>query len=98
MTAAPLSSAGLDAARRKLLYRARHRGLREHYLLLGGFAEARLAGLAAAELEEFERLLDLPDRDVLAWLMEGAARPGGFVSGLLDALTAFHQHAGPLHS
>ena len=98
MIAAPLSSAGLDPARRKLLYRSRHCGLRELDLLLGGFAEARLVGLAPAELVEFERLLDLPDREVLAWMVAGAARPEGFASGLLDALAAFHRQANPLPS
>jgi antitoxin CptB len=89
MNAAPLSSAGLDPQRRKLLFRARHRGMRELDVLLGGFAEARLAGLSAGETDEFERLMELPDRDVLAWLMGEGPAPEGFVSGLLADVTEF---------
>ena len=88
MTDAPLSSAALDPQRRKLLFRARHRGMRELDVLLGGFADARLASLSAAEADEFERLMELPDRDVLAWLMGEGARPAGFTSGLLEAVEA----------
>ena len=84
-----LSSAALDPQRKKLLFRARHRGMRELDVLLGGFAEARLEGLGAAEVDEFERLMELPDRDVLAWLMGEAAPPEGFASGLLAAVAKF---------
>lgn len=89
MTDAPRSSADLDPQRRKLQFRARHRGMRELDVLLGGFADARLAGLSAAEADEFERLMELPDRDVLAWLMGEAERPAGFAGGLLEAVTGF---------
>lgn len=88
MTDAPLSSAALDPQRRKLLFRARHRGMRELDVLLGGFADARLASLSADEADDFERLMELPDRDVLAWLMGEAAQPAGFASGLLEAVEA----------
>ena len=88
MTDAPRSSAALDPQRRKLLFRARHRGMRELDVLLGGFADARLASLSAAEADEFERLMELPDRDVLAWLMGEGARPAGFTSGLLETVEA----------
>ena len=89
MNAANLSSLGLDPQRRKLLFRARHRGMRELDVLLGGFADARLAGLSAGEVDEFERLMDLPDRDVLAWLMGEGARPDGFTAGLLEEILGF---------
>lgn len=96
MNAAHLSSASLNVQRRKLLFRARHRGLRELDVLLGGFADARLADLGAGEVDEFERLLDLPDREVLAWLMGEGATPAGFGSGLLEAVEGFCAGRHPL--
>lgn len=89
MNAASLSSSGLDPQRRKLLFRARHRGLRELDVLLGSFADTRLGGLSAAEADDFERLLDTPDRAVLAWLLGDGPQPEGFASGLLEAVLAF---------
>ena len=93
---AELSSAGLDPQRKRLLFRARHRGLRELDMLLGGFAEAQLAALSAAEADAFERLLHQPDTEVLAWLMGEAAAPQGIAGGLLEQVMAFCAGRRPL--
>jgi len=68
MTGSDLSSAGLDARRRRILFRAWRRGIREMDLIMGRFADARLPMMTEAELDEFERLLDAPDASVLAWV------------------------------
>ena len=68
MTGSDLSSAGLDARRRRILFRAWRRGLREMDLVMGQFADAHLSAMSEAELDEFERLLDVPDPSVLAWI------------------------------
>ena len=68
MTGSDLSSAGLDARRRRILFRAWRRGLREMDLVMGQFADAQLPAMSEAELDEFERLLDAPDPSVLAWI------------------------------
>jgi antitoxin CptB len=68
MTGSELSSVGLDARRRRILFRARRRGMREMDLVMGQFADAQLPVMSALELDEFERLLDAPDPSVLAWL------------------------------
>jgi antitoxin CptB len=51
MTGRP--SDGLDARRRKLLFRSWHRGMREMDLIMGRFADSALAVLSDAELAEF---------------------------------------------
>ena len=56
MSSIPLSSAGLDPRRRRILFRAWRRGLREMDLALGQFADAHLTELGDAEIDEFERL------------------------------------------
>jgi antitoxin CptB len=69
------SSEGLDARRRKILFRAWHRGIREMDLIMGRFADASIEQLNETELAEFENLMDLPDQEVLAWLIGEAEVP-----------------------
>jgi antitoxin CptB len=63
------SSDGLDERRRRLLFRSWHRGIREVDLVLGRFADRELGGLSDAELDDYEKLLDVPTPDLLAWVM-----------------------------
>jgi antitoxin CptB len=90
MTGTKRSSEGLDLRRRKLLFRSWHRGLREMDLILGGFADARVAQLNEGELGEFERWIDVPDRDLLAWVTGEEAVPADFDSPLFRDLRDFH--------
>jgi antitoxin CptB len=61
-------SAPDDVRRRRLLFRATHRGTNENDLMLGGFVRAHLAGLDDSDLTALEVLLDLPDPDLADWL------------------------------
>ncbi len=61
MTGTTRTSAGLDERRRRLLYRAWHRGMREMDLIMGRFADAAIGDMSEAELDAFERLTDVPD-------------------------------------
>jgi antitoxin CptB len=90
MTGSTISSDGLDARRRKLLFRSWHRGMREMDLIMGGFADARVAELNERDLAEFERLIDVPDRDLLAWITGEEAVPPDFDSALLRDMRDFH--------
>jgi antitoxin CptB len=63
------SSEGLDARRRRLLFRSWHRGIREVDLVLGRFADRVMGDLTEAELDDYEKLLDVPTPDLLAWVM-----------------------------
>ena len=94
MTGTTRSSAGLDARRRKLLFRSWHRGMREMDLIMGGFADAKVAVLSERELGEFERLIEVPDRDLLAWVTGEAAVPPDFDSALFRDLCAFRLRPG----
>jgi antitoxin CptB len=61
-------SAALENRRRRLLFRATHRGTYENDLMIGGFVRAGLAGFDLAELAALETLLELPDTDLADWL------------------------------
>ncbi|WP_426957495.1 succinate dehydrogenase assembly factor 2 [Muricoccus radiodurans] len=58
----------LSPRRRRLLFRARHRGTKEADLLVGGFVSAHIAGMTEPELDAVEELLELPDVDLADWL------------------------------
>jgi antitoxin CptB len=64
-----------NATRRKrLAFRAWHRGTREADLLIGNFANRVLPDLDNAGLDQFEALLECSDADVYEW-MTGRATP-----------------------
>ena len=58
----------LDPRRRRLLFRAQHRGTKEADLMIGGFVSRHLRAFSDAELSEVEAVLDLPDVDLSDWL------------------------------
>ncbi|MBV9955501.1 MAG: succinate dehydrogenase assembly factor 2 [Pseudolabrys sp.] len=87
------SSEGLDERRRKLLFRSWHTGLREVDLILGRFADVRLAALGDDDLAAFERLLTVPTPDLLAWTMGETAPPPEHDTALFRALRDFHLRA-----
>jgi len=64
-----------EIRRRRLLFRAWHRGTREADLLLGRFAEAHLPGFDAAQLDGFEALLTEADPDIYDWVTGRLAPP-----------------------
>jgi antitoxin CptB len=86
MTGSGLSSAGLDARRRRILFRAWRRGIREMDLVMGEFADARLPAMSEEELDAFERLLDAPDPSALAWITGEELVPAEFDTPLLAQL------------
>lgn len=58
-----------DSRRRRLLYRATHRGTHETDLLVGGFVAPRLLTLTEGEIDALEIIMDLPDVDLADWLI-----------------------------
>jgi antitoxin CptB len=57
-----------DTLRRKLAFRAWHRGTSEADLLIGGFADQCLMAFTAEDLGQFERLLQEDDPDIDDWI------------------------------
>ena len=75
-----------DARRRRLLFRATHRGTTETDRLIGGFVEPRLASFDEAELAALEALIELPDVDLADWLTGRRAIPDLDVAPLLHRM------------
>jgi antitoxin CptB len=93
MTGSTRSSDGLDPRRRRLLFRAWHRGIREMDLILGRFADAHLATLSEAELNDYERIMDVPDQQLFGWITGVLPTPVDQDSPLLRRLRDFHHRA-----
>jgi antitoxin CptB len=74
--------------RRRLLYRATHRGSHECDLLVGGFVARRIATLDTAALDALEALMDLPDSDLADWLTGRLPIPPEADSALLRQMRA----------
>jgi antitoxin CptB len=78
-----------DARLKKLRFRAWRRGFREADLILGPFADRHVQSFSEAELDLFERLLEVPDQDLYAWIVEREATPAEFAGPLMDRIKAF---------
>jgi antitoxin CptB len=84
--------AALDARRRRLLFRATHRGTHETDLLVGGFVAARIHDFTAAELDALDEIMELPDPDLADWLTGRAPLPPEMASPmLLRLLDSIHR-------
>jgi len=79
----------LAARRRRLLWRATHRGIKEMDLLLGCFAAARVEAMNEQALRELEAIVLLADQDLLGWIMRESPVPPELRSATLDALIAY---------
>jgi antitoxin CptB len=79
----------MDDRRKKLQFRAWRRGFREIDLILGGFADLKLAALDETAVDAFERLLDASDQDVYEWITGQAPAPAEHDTPTLALIRAF---------
>ncbi len=75
--------------RKRLLWRANHRGIKEMDMVIGGFAASRLDHMSAQELLAFEIILEIPDQELLAWVTHQEQVPADQVSPLLTEVLAY---------
>lgn len=79
-------TAGLCPRRRRLLFRANHRGTRENDLLIGGFVSARIGRFTEAETAALEAILDIPDPLIGDFLTGRGPMPQGYDPAMLTAM------------
>lgn len=87
----------LDTRRRRLRFRAWHRGTREMDLLMGRFADSELGTLPETEVDELEALMEAPDRDVFSWLTGELDLPDNYDTAVFRRILAFHKHDAPIY-
>ena len=63
-------------------------------LILGRFADACIASLSERELDDYERLIQIPDADLYAWIAGQVEIPAEHDCELLRRLCAFHSGSG----
>ena len=88
-TIAMTSPPDFEFRRKRLLWRATHRGIKEMDLILGGFVAANLEGLSAGDIAELERIMDIPDQDMLTWATKQEPIPPEHASPLLARILAY---------
>ncbi len=82
----------LDTRQRRALWRAHHRGTKELDLLIGGYADHRLATMDADQLTTFEVLLVEQEPVLQRWLLapDCAQDVAQDVSALVASIRQFH--------
>lgn len=73
----------------RLKYRAWRRGMRECDLVLGPFADRKLALMDEADLDRFEALMEAPDDKLWTWILGSEEPDAEFAGPMLDAVIAF---------
>src|SRR5277367_2725261 len=87
--ATPDDPEALEALRRKLRFRAWHRGTCEADTLIGGFADQCLTQFTCAELRQFERLLDEDDPPIDDWIFGRQYLPQRHDNAVMEWLRGF---------
>ena len=78
-----------DARLKKLKFRAWRRGFREADLILGPFADKHVATFSEDELDWFERMLEVPDVDLYAWILDRLPTPAEFDTPIMNEIKKF---------
>jgi antitoxin CptB len=76
----------MDTRRKRLQFRAWHRGTREADYMIGCFFDRYGAGWHEAELAWFEALLEEDDVDVMAWALGTQPAPVRFAGDQMAAM------------
>ena len=69
---------------KRLAMRSWRRGTKEMDLVLGPYADARLAAMAEAEVQLYDLLLDENDQDLALWVMGVTPSPDRFSVMIAD--------------
>src|SRR5581483_4609279 len=78
----------MDDRRKRLLYRATHRGTKESDVIIGGFFAVRTDGLSDAQVAEAEVLLEENDIDLVNWILGRDPVPDRWRDGLFAEIAA----------
>ena len=79
----------LDILRKKLRFRAWHRGTKEVDLMMGRFADSRLDDYDYDQLMQFAALLEAADLEVYDWVIGKTPTPEAYQTPVMDELKDF---------
>ncbi|MEZ5647728.1 MAG: succinate dehydrogenase assembly factor 2 [Alphaproteobacteria bacterium] len=75
--------------RKRLIFRANHRGTKEADLLLGRFAERYVPEFTSEQLQQFDHLLTLSDPDIYDWVTGKNPIPSTHNTSVMALLASF---------
>lgn len=81
-----MTEAELSPRRRRLLFRAHHRGTKEADIMVGGFVTRHIRAFSEAELDELEAVLEYQDVDLTDWLMRRRDIPASHATPMLERM------------
>lgn len=81
----------LETRRRRVIYRANHRGTYENDLLIGGYVRRHIAGMTESQMDALEAVMEMSDADLADWLTGRRPIPPAADSPMLQAIRAFAQ-------
>jgi len=77
-----------EARLKRMAMRSWRRGTKEMDLILGPFADSRLAGMSGETLDLYDALLEEADQDLYPWMTGAKPAPQRY-SALVDEIAAF---------
>lgn len=89
MTGLNRTSADLTPRRKRMLYRAWHRGIREMDLILGQFAEAEIGTLSEEQLDHLEAIMAEEDGDLIKWINGEKPVPEQFQTPMFEKIASY---------
>ena len=83
-----------DPRRKRILYRATHRGTKESDAVIGGWVKAVLPSLPESKLGEVEELLEELDLDLMDWMMGRLPIPARWRNSVFDEVLEYYRKMG----
>ena len=84
----------LEIRRKRLRFRANHRGTKELDIYVGGFADSSLADLNAGQLDKFEAILESDEVSIFHWISGREAVPSEHDHDIMALFLAYRPPAG----
>jgi antitoxin CptB len=82
----PNPETDIEARKRRLGFRASHRGTREADLMIGGFVAREVETFSLTDIAWFEDLLEENDVDIMAWMTRSRSTPEYYDVPLMHAM------------
>lgn len=86
LTYNPHKEINLEDRRRRLVFRAWHRGIKELDLIFGNFIEANIADFSEDDCRWFESLFEEQDHEILGWVTDGINVPEEFQGEMMTRI------------
>ncbi|WP_336276784.1 succinate dehydrogenase assembly factor 2 [Bartonella sp. CB178] len=83
MTGFVVGGSRLSVRRRRLVFRAWHRGIREMDLILGSYVDAHIANMSGEAVSELEYIMSFDDRDLFMWITGEISPPSEIINSPL---------------